>query len=211
MTPTRIRLDDLLERYAYVDPASGKKERELRKVRARSAIVVVAPDRIGRVFVLSTWVERCTTDKLIEKMYETHERWKLRILGGEANGMQSIFQDAIIRDAKMRGKALPLTPIYQPTNIDKDTRIRNVLHPLLHDGRLFVRDDMAELKTELAGFPTTPFKDCVDALACAIKMIPPRPTKVEERGNVDAHINYLKQTGAPAWYIEQVARQRRGG
>lgn len=208
---TTVKMEDLLERYAYVDPASGKKERELRRVRARSSIVVVAPDSWGRVFVLSTWVERCTTDKLISMMYETHATWKLRVLGGEANGMQSIFQDAIMRDAKLRGVALPLAKIYQPTNIDKDTRIRNILHPLLHDGRLFIRDDMVELKTEMGGFPTTPFKDCVDALACAIKMIPPRPTRAEKRGNIDAHLEYLKQTGAPAWYIEQVARARRGG
>lgn len=204
-------LDDLVERYAYVDPASGKKERELKKIRSRSAIVVVAPDPYGRVFVLDAWAERCSTDKLIERMYATHDKWKLRLMGGEANGMQSLFQDAVLRDARLRGKPLPLIKIFLPTAIDKDTRIRNILQPYIANGRLFIRDDMVELKTEIQGFPLSPFKDCVDALASAVKMVPPRPTRAEKRQRDDEYIDYLRRSGAPPWHIEQVARARRGG
>ena len=58
---TEIKLADLNPRFAYVDPASGKKQQELKKVRARSAIVVVAADWIGRIFVLDAWAKRCST------------------------------------------------------------------------------------------------------------------------------------------------------
>ena len=208
-----MNLSDLAVRYCYVDPASGKKERELKKVRARSAIVVVAPDWQGRIFVLDAWAERTSTEKLIERMYSTHDKWQLKIMGGEANGMQSIFQDAVIRDARLRGKHLPLTHIYQPTGIDKDTRIRTRLQPLIANGRLFVRQDMTELITEIEGFPLTPFKDCIDALAGAVALIPPIATTPERDRELDTLLDYLRRTGAPPDYIERIKREgglRRG-
>ena len=69
-----IRLDELPERYGFVDPASSKKDGELKRIKARSAIVVVAPDWLGRVFVLDAWCGRVSTDHLIERMYKTHEK-----------------------------------------------------------------------------------------------------------------------------------------
>ena len=203
-----IPLTDLAQRYAYVDPASGKKAGELRKVRARSAIVVIAPDWLGRIFVLEAWAARCSTDDLIEKMFAVEDAFKLKMMGGEANGMQSIFQDAIIRDARLRGKRLPLQLIYQPTRIDKDWRIRNRLGPVLSSGKLFVRDHMTELKTEIAGFPLTPFKDLIDALASAIAMLPVQRTVNERQNETDSLLSYLRRSGASPAHIEQVARQR---
>ena len=203
-----IPFSDFTERYAYVDPASGKKASEMKKVRARSAIVVIAPDWMGRVFVLEAWAARCSTDDLIEKMYSVHDAFKLKVMGGEANGLQSLFQDAVIRDARLRGKQLPLQPIMQPTKIDKDWRIRNRLGPVLSSGRLFVRDDMTELKTEIAGFPLTPFKDLIDALASAIALMPVRATRPEKDRETEKLLSYLRQSGAPASHIEKVHRER---
>lgn len=202
-----IKLDALSERYAFCDPASGKKQRELKKISARSAIVVVAQDSMSRIFVLHTWAARVSTDELIEKMYEINDRFRPRVFGGEANGLQSLFQDAVIRDAKLRGKHLPLKKVEQPTTTEKDTRIRHTLQPVIAGGRLFIRDDMTELKTEMEGFPLTPFKDLVDALASAVRLIPPAVTRPEKRDELDRLLAYLRATGAPATYIEQVARE----
>lgn len=202
-----IKLDTLSERYAFCDPASGKKERELRRIRARSAIVVVAQDAMSRIFVLHTWAARASTDELIEKMYEINDKFRPRVFGGEANGMQSLFQDAVMRDARLRGKNIPLQKVEQPTTTEKDTRIRHTIQPVIAAGRLFIRDDMTELKTEMEGFPLTPFKDLVDALASAIRLIPPATTRPERRNELDRLLAYLRATGAPATYIEQVARE----
>lgn len=202
------KLDALTERYAFCDPASGKKERELKRIRARSAIVVVAQDSMSRIFVLHTWAARATTEELIEKMYEINDGFKPRVFGGESNGMQSLFQDAVIRDARLRGKHIPLQKVEQPTTTEKDTRIRHTIQPVIAAGRLFIRDDMTELKTEMEGFPLTPFKDLVDALASAIRLIPPTVTKPEKRAELDDLLDYLRATGAPPSYIEQVARDR---
>lgn len=209
MSETAIDLSMLPERYAFVDPASSKKQQELKLLKSRSAIVVVAPDWLGRIFVLDAWGGRCSTDQLIERMYKTHDVWKLKQMGGEANGLQELFQEAILRDARLRGKTLPLRPIHQPTRIDKDWRIRATLQPIVANGRLFLRPDMTELRLEITSFPLSPLKDIVDALASAIRMIPPRQKRQEDDAETTHLLDYLRKTGAPPAVIEEVARRKR--
>jgi hypothetical protein len=209
MSQIRIPLEELPERYAFVDPASSKKDGELRLVRARSAIVTITSDWLGRIFVLEAWAERTSTDKLIEKMYATHETWKLRSLGGEANGLQELFQEAVLRDARLRGKRLPLNPIHQPTRVEKDWRIRTTLQPIIASGRLFLRPDMTELRTEIASFPMTPIKDLVDALSSAVRMLPKRAKSQKDDSELESLLDYLRKSGASPSVIEEVARRRR--
>lgn len=203
-----LKLDELSERYGFVDLASSKKDGELKRIKARSAIVVVASDWLGRIFVLDAWAKRTSTDDLIERMYATQDKWKLRVLGGEANAMQELFQEAVMRDARLRGKSLPLRPVHQPTRIEKDWRIRTILQPIIGNGRLFIPESMTELRTEIASFPLSPMKDLIDAMASAIKLIPPRRTTPERDAEIDTVVDYLRKTGAPASYIEEVARRR---
>lgn len=207
MADVKIKLADLPERYAFVDPASSKKDGELKRIKARSAIIVLAPDWLNRIFVLDAWAGRCTTDALIERMYETHEKWKLRVLGGEANGLQELFQEAVQRDARLRGRSLPLRPVHQPTRVEKDWRIRTTLQPIIANGRLFIRPEMTELRTELGAFPLSPLKDMVDALASAVRLIPPRYTKRERSQALEDKLDYLRKSGAPPHIIEEVARR----
>jgi hypothetical protein len=145
---------------------------------------------------------------MIEKLYAVNETWTPRLIGGEANAMQELFQEAILRDARLRGRSLPLRPIHQPTRVEKDWRIRTILQPVIASGRLFLRPDMAELRTEIAAFPLSPFKDLIDALASAIKLVPPRTTRREDDAEVDKLLAYLRKTGAPPAIIEEVARRR---
>lgn len=206
--PTEIALADLPDRYGFVDPASSKKGGELKLTKARSAIVTITQDWLGRVYVLDAWAARASTDTLIERMYKTHETWNLRVLGGEASGLQELFQEAVLRDARLRGKHLPLRPVHQPTRIQKDWRIRTALQPLIANGRLFVRPEMTDLKTEIANFPLDPLKDMIDALASAVRLLPPVRTGSEKRASDDALLDYLRKTGAPLEYIQAVAARR---
>lgn len=210
MAETQIKLADLPDRFGFVDPASSRKDGELKRIKARSAIVVVAPDWLGRIFVLKAWAKRCSTDELIEEMYRSHEQWKLRVLGGEANGLQELFQEAVQRDARQRGRSLPLRPYHQPTRIEKTWRIRTILQPVVGNGRLFLAEGMTELRSELTSFPLSPLVDMVDALASAIKLIPPRLSRGNKDTNeeVDILLDYLRRSGAPMQEIERVARER---
>jgi len=209
VSDSKIDLADLPTRYAFLDPASSKKAMELRQTKARSAIIVIAPDWLGRIFVLDAWADRCSTDALIERMYATHATWKLKIMGGEANGMQELFQESILRDARLRGKELPLRPVHVSTRVEKTWRIRTILQPIIANGRLFLRSDMNELRSELTSFPLSPLVDMVDALASAIKLVPKRPTQREDDRELQELLSYLRKTGASQQVIEEVSQ--RGG
>jgi hypothetical protein len=200
----KIRLQDL-ERFAFCDPASGKKE-QVKRVRARSAIVVVGADPLSRIFVLQAWAERCSTEKLMDRILELNDFWRPRIFGIEANAMQSLFADAVHLEARHRDRKIPLSAVYQPTKIEKDFRIRAALQPVIAFGRLFLQPTQHELEAELKSFPMTPVKDLVDALASAVELVPPRAPRQQANDELEAHLAYLRDTGAPASYIEEVAR-----
>ena len=55
---------------------------------ARSAIVTVARDPLGRVFVLDAWAAKCPTSQLIERIFAVYAQWMPAVFGIEANAMQ---------------------------------------------------------------------------------------------------------------------------
>jgi hypothetical protein len=190
--------------YAFCDPAGKRKPGEtLKRVRARSAIIVVAPDHLSRIFVLYAWAKRCSTDEMIEQIFETQERFRPRIFGVEANAMQSLFADAIRRESRMLQKRIALLPVTQPTGIDKDFRIRAALQPVIAWGRLFIQEHQTDLLHELTSFPMSATKDLVDALASAIALVPQKPTRRQHDEEIQKLAAYLRNSGAPAAYIEQ--------
>jgi hypothetical protein len=189
---------------AFCDPAGGKRM-ELKRVRARSAIVVVGEDQLGRIFVLSTWADRASAHQLSERIFLTQELHRPRVFGIEANAMQALYGEMVAYEARRRAQRLPLFPVKQPTNVDKDWRIRTALQPVIGHDRLFVQDTQYELRAELTTFPMNPLKDLVDALASAVSLLRKPTAPAKRREDHDAYLAYLRQTGAPAWYIEQEA------
>ena len=192
---------DELEKYAFADPASGKQK--LKKVRSRQAIVVIGVDHLIRIFVLLAWAGRLTTSKFRDKLLEVHEKYKPRRFGIEANAMQELFGDLVIEKAKEEFGTSKFIPVNQPTKIEKEFKIRTALEPVIADGRLFLMDDQIELRSEIVSFPTGQLKDIVDALASAIMLIPRRHPQEARDTEREALAKYLRDTGAPSWYIEQ--------
>lgn len=190
-----MKLADLADRYAFVDPASGRKPGQLKRRASNAAIVVVAGDSLGRIFVLVAWADRVSTNKLVERIFETCDRWQPRVAGVEANGLQSLFGDMLSREAAQAKRRMPLVPVLQPTKIDKDFRIRAALQPVIAAGRLFLRDDMYELRADIATFPMSPKKDLIDALASAVTLVPSRPRQVRLRSERDSLTRYLRESG----------------
>ena len=196
-----LNLKDLSETYAFCDPASGKQQ--LRRVRARSAIIVVAPDFIQRIFVLYAWAKRCSTDELMQEILSVSERFHVKLFGVEANAMQSLFVDALRREARHAEKRLPLVPVMQSTKVEKDWRIRSALQPVIAHGRLFTQPGQHELNNELATFPMSATKDLVDALASAISLVPAKSTRKQKDGEMASLARYLRETGASPRRIEE--------
>lgn len=201
---SKLVLDELTDRVAFLDPAGGKQR--VRRVSARSAIIVLSRDWLSRLFVLHAWAARCTTDAMVEKILDVCQQYRPRIFGIEANAMQSLFVDTVRREARMKGLRLPLTPVNQPTKIEKEFRIRTALQPIIAEGRLFIQADQHELRNELQSFPLGMTRDLVDALASAVSLYPQRPTTAAREEETESYLSYLRNSGAPASYIEQIAR-----
>ena len=203
-----VNLSELGPRYAFCDPHGGKHDASHRRLSSRAAIAVGVGDALGRVFVLHTWAARCSTDELIERIYTINDRWKPKVFGIESNGLQALFGDAIRRDARLRGKKLPLVGIFQPPQQEKDFRIRTTLQPLIGNGRLFLLEgqDAFELKHEIITFPQNPLKDLIDATASMVRLIPPKAAKREVDEELLRKLSYLRSSGADPRYIDDVAK-----
>lgn len=200
-----IPYSDIIDRFAFCDPASGKQP--LKRVGAKSAIVVAGADFKNRIYVLYAWSARTTTEKLVNKIIEISNQYRVRSFGIEANAMQSLFADTVHLIAMYKTSAkVPIVPIEQPTKITKPWRIRTIIQPVLADGRLFTMNNMYELDGQIATHPMALTVDLIDALASVIKMIPKRAAKRQQAIERQALSDYLKETGAsPASVAERLA------
>lgn len=202
-----------LERFAFCDPAGSARGRvpaRLASIKARQAIVVAAADHVPRIFVLYAWAGRLTTSDFRDKILTVYGDFKPRLFGIEANAMQFLFADLVREEAKARfGEAVRMIPVSQPTNIEKNYRIRTAIEPVLNAGRLFLAPGLTELETELRGFPTAQTKDLVDCLASVIDMIPKRSAAEQSNDEIEALAAYLRRTGASPAMIEQRIAQLR--
>jgi len=207
----RIKLDDLRERYFFVDPAGEKQA--VKRVASESAYVGLAVDDIGRIFVLEDYAARCSTEQLVDKLYAVNERWAPTRIGIEEVGTQQLFVAMVRRDARITKRPLPIVGIQQSTRQDKDYRIRTILQPILADGRLFILAGAVALRQDIAVFPSSYKKDRIDALASCIRMVPPRRVTRDRDLELEAHLRYLRESGASAEQILEEARrsQRVGG
>lgn len=196
-----------LDIVAFADPAGSKTE--VKKVQARSAIAIVGGDAHDRVFVLEVWARRTTTDKFVEAMYDLYDRWHPRIFGIEANAMQALFADMLRREARLRAVRIPFTDVRQPTRIEKPFRNRTQLQPFINNGRFFMaREGMVEARNELETHPMCAQFDMVDSIATATSLLRRTPRVDAVSQDRAAFEKYLRATGAPVWYIEQVRAGR---
>jgi hypothetical protein len=206
-----IHKDQLHTTVGFLDPAGGKRGEQVKKIRARSAIVVISADNMNRIFVRDTWADRCDVAQMRAKVYEMNKRWKCDQFGVEGNAQQSLFAQSMILDAAEKQEDINIISVPQPTVITKEFRIRTHIQPLLPDGRLFLRKEHTDLKDEIITFPMAELVDLLDALASAVGMIPKRISLNEENYSRDAHLEYLRNSGAPISHIERVAAQYANG
>lgn len=207
---TSYPVERLFPTYAFLDPAGPKKRNEgLKHVASRSAIIVCGQDELSRVFVLHAWAARTATDKLIEKIIDVNNTWHPKVFGCEENNLASLFADVLRLNARWGNLRLPLVGIPQPSTIEKDARIRQVLQPLVATGRIMLRSGdpgMAELRTEITSFPMNFRKDMIDALASCCRMMPLRAKRGGVNSEREQYLRYLRESGASPAEIEKAAR-----
>lgn len=195
---------DSLEYYAYADLAAGKEARGKKRT-ARQAIVVGGRDWLLRWYWLFIWAGKLTASDFKEKILTMQNDYNPRRFGLEANGMQVLFGSLVRDEAKDRfGATAKFVPIYQPTNVDKDYRIRTGIEPVILQGRFFMRRNEVEAMSELQGFPTAATKDIVDAMeACMSRVAPKRVLKSTEDRELDDYAQYLRAIGVKGSDIEK--------
>ena len=196
-----MRLPDL-QHYCFLDPATKRKPGQtLKKVRARTAIVVVAVDEslaLPRYLVAEAWADKSTTQTVVEKVFRVYEAYRPRLFGVEANGPQELFGDMLTLEAQRRGLKVPFVEVRQPTNIDKHSRNRTVIQPLWDRGQIVLARDQDELFVELTTHPSGQTVDLVDALAGAITLAPKRAAQAVRNEERDQLASYLRRAGFPA-------------
>lgn len=198
----KIKLADLPERFFFADLAAGKKTQgELKRVRARQAIVGAAPFYYANrrfVFIVYAWAGRLSTQDFKEKLIEVHDKWRPTRFGLEANAMQSLFADTIIDAVKEKKQRVRFVSVNQPTKLDKDFRIRSALQEPFANHEIFLLRNQTELQTEIVGFPTASTKDIIDALASIFyHLLPKRSVTRQDIDERDGLAEYLRAKGCP--------------
>jgi hypothetical protein len=204
MMEERNELDlKYLEIYGFCDLAAGKEARAKRRT-ARQVISIAARDWLDRWFFIYIWAGRETATDFKKRIVDAQEMYRPRIFGLEANGMQVLYGSLVREEARLRcGSKVKMIPVYQPTNVDKDFRIRSGLEPLIAQGRLFILPELTDAWIELRGFPTAATKDIVDAMETTIRLAPKRAIVVQNRAEREQYAAYLRSTRIPAHLIEQ--------
>lgn len=193
---------------AAIDPAASQSD--LRGQASRMAVACIGADPDGRIFVLDTWAMRTSTEKFVEKIFSIAETYAPSPFGCEANALQMLFRDTTMMVARSRGIRLNLQPIKQPQKIDKDTRIRLTLQPIVAEGRLFLRPDQTKLRDEILAFPQTPIKDLIDALASAVNLLPVQLVVKNRQSLETALVEHHHRIGTKASVLDYRLAQLRG-
>lgn len=184
------------ELYAYADLAAGK-DAKAKKHTARQTIVVGARDWLERWFWVYLWAGRLTTSQFKDRILLAQETFEPRKFGLEANGMQILFGSIVREEARLKfGKGVKIVPIYQPTNVDKNYRIRTGIEPVIIQGRFFLQSKEIDARAEITGFPTAHYKDIVDSMeTCMNQVAPRRARKKGEDREAEEYAAYLRKSG----------------
>lgn len=148
-----------------------------------SAVVCVAEDAQGRIFLLDAYIEKCTPDKLYPKMLSMAEYWQADIIGMESiraweaiHGFQRYMNDKKF----WTGRIYPCTAI--KTRAKKEVKIATTLCPYYNSGRIIHNNKLkgGVLEQQLLAYPDEK-DDGPDALSMAIQLAlrprKPRPPK----------------------------------
>lgn len=193
-----------LEIYGFADLAAGKDAREKKRRHARQVVVVGGRDWLNRWFWLHVWAGYLTATKFKDKILSVQEEYEPRRFGLEANGMQVLFGSLVREEARVRFGRIKMMAIYQPTNVEKNYRIRTGLEPVILQGRFFLQKKEIEARTELSGFPTAATKDIVDAMeACISQVAPKRQVKLAVNQEKEEYARYLRASGMASHLIER--------
>lgn len=193
---------------AHVDPAGGPQAGKKQSGMSRASICVVGEDDLERIVILETWAKRIAPDQLIDRIFETQERWRPAVFGIDASGPQLSFYQLLLKEARERG--VKWTPRQITSRLDKTYAIESAIQPVAAAGRLIrpPEKECYQLADEWRNFPSGMYRDALDALSWCIRLLPSvLPAHLKLMGDRQLR-EYLSRTGLPPDMIEQRLAQR---
>jgi hypothetical protein len=187
---------DQCEVYAFADLAAGADAKIGRRT-CRQTVLVGARDWLDRWFILQAWAGRISTVDFKDKILAAHERFRPKVFGLEANGMQILFGQLVIDEGKRLLGKVNFFPVHQPTKVKKPFRIRTGLDPVMKEGRLFLQNKWDDLAQEIRGFPTAATVDLIDSLVSMFELAPKMPKRKGRDVGLEKLARYLRETGCP--------------
>jgi hypothetical protein len=181
--------------YAYLDPASGRKQ--AKRPGARSALIVACSAPPAYVLVLHAWADRASTSELTEQIFFVHSTFRPVQIAIETAGQQYLLYSHVTDEALRRGIRLPLVEGRQFTEDAKDQRIKEAIEPLTTQGRLCVQSHHILLRQELTDYPRGATKDLLDALAGCVSLIPKPQPILGAQDTKQAVLDYLGRARVP--------------
>ena len=145
-----------------------------------NAIVVLALDARGRVFVLAEYIKKCLPSELYPKILEMADYWGVVTIGMESiRAWEAIqgFKKYMLNSVFNKGKIWPIVEV--GTKADKHEKIVTTLQPYYAGGQIIHNRSLHNgiLEEQLLHFPED-HDDGVDALAMGVQLaLTPRKPK----------------------------------
>ena len=151
-------------RVLFWDPAlSGSDQRH----NARNAMVVVAKDRLGRLFILEAWAERKPAPLLFQRFIAFHRRYEVHVAGLEDIGFQRTLKYPLRFEMESQRHVFPVKEL-RPIG-SKEARIRALI-PYVEAQQVYVRKGLTDVLEEFEHFPLYPTNDLIDACAASVEL-----------------------------------------
>lgn len=139
-----------------------------------TAIVTCGIDQQENIYVVETINKQLLPSETVDAIFDVYRRWKPATIGVESVGFSKMLKLDVDRE-KLRRKEYPLVVELKSEGVRKDLRIQS-LQPWFEAGKVYIKQDMEELKTQLLRFPSLRcHDDIIDALAYQLKIFRASP------------------------------------
>lgn len=156
---------ETLRRAMFWDPALSGPDK---KRNARNAMLVMAKDPKGRLFILEAYAQRQEPQILFPKFIGLHRRYAVEKAAIEDVAFQRVLKFPLYMEMRQQGYSFPVLE-ERPIG-DKDYRIRTLIP--YHESRLlFIKRGLKDFVEEMKGFPLFPTRDLLDAAAACIPLV----------------------------------------
>lgn len=158
--------------FTAVDPAI-----ETKNVNDFTAIVTIAVDSYDNIYVVNVINKRMLPSEIIDSIFDVFKLFKPQCIGIETEGYQKMLSIEFKRQREDRG-LYPIVKELKSGGKRKQVRIE-AMQPRFESGKIYIKESMTELTTQLLRFPSPRCKDdAIDALSYCIGLAKPSTESV---------------------------------